>query len=109
MSNGHSQWLLSGHTRNCLAKTHYMLPITLMFQVREVDGHKLLQIRNPWANDVEWNGPWSDFSPEWTDRMKHKLKYSPQVANKLHFSSFLHLQSSCHFLLHGDGNNYSHS
>ncbi len=48
-------------------------------QVREVDGHKLVQIRNPWANEVEWNGPWSDMSPEWTDRMKHKLKYTPQV------------------------------
>lgn len=47
--------------------------------MREVDGHKLVQIRNPWANEVEWNGPWSDSSPEWTDRMKHKLKHVPQV------------------------------
>lgn len=45
-----------------------------------MDGHKLVQIRNPWANEVEWNGPWSDSSPEWTDRMKHKLKHIPQVA-----------------------------
>lgn len=50
-----------------------------VLQVREVDGHKLIQIRNPWANEVEWNGPWSDSSPEWTDRMKHKLKHVPQV------------------------------
>lgn len=47
--------------------------------MREVDGHKLVQIRNPWANEVEWNGPWSDSSLEWTDRMKHKLKHVPQV------------------------------
>ncbi|XP_021595094.1 calpain-type cysteine protease DEK1 isoform X3 [Manihot esculenta] len=49
-----------------------------LLQVREVDGHKLVQIHNPWANEVEWNGPWSDSSPEWTDRMKHKLKDDPQ-------------------------------
>lgn len=56
-----------------------MSNILLNFQVREVDGHKLIQIRNPWANEVEWNGPWADTSPEWTDRMKHKLKHIPQV------------------------------
>lgn len=50
-----------------------------LLQVKEVDGHKLVQIRNPWANEVEWNGPWSDSSTEWTDRMKHKLKYMSQV------------------------------
>lgn len=44
-----------------------------------MDGHKLVQIRNPWANEVEWNGPWSDSSSEWTDRLKHKLKHVPQV------------------------------
>ncbi|KAK9169580.1 hypothetical protein Syun_001720 [Stephania yunnanensis] len=49
-----------------------------LLQVREVDGHKLVQIRNPWANEVEWNGPWSDSSPEWSDRMRHKLKHVPQ-------------------------------
>ncbi|KAL7037818.1 hypothetical protein ACKWTF_009372 [Chironomus riparius] len=25
----------------------------------------LLRLRNPWGNDVEWNGPWSDKSAEW--------------------------------------------
>lgn len=25
----------------------------------------LLRIRNPWGNEAEWNGPWSDGSPEW--------------------------------------------
>ncbi|KAH0895228.1 LOW QUALITY PROTEIN: hypothetical protein HID58_057657, partial [Brassica napus] len=50
-----------------------------VLQVREVDGHRLVQIRNPWANEVEWNGPWSDSSPERSDRMKHKLKHVLQV------------------------------
>ncbi|XP_017779020.1 PREDICTED: calpain-A-like isoform X2 [Nicrophorus vespilloides] len=25
----------------------------------------LLRLRNPWGNDTEWNGAWSDQSPEW--------------------------------------------
>ncbi|XP_023725352.1 calpain-A isoform X5 [Cryptotermes secundus] len=25
----------------------------------------LIRIRNPWGNEAEWNGPWSDKSPEW--------------------------------------------
>ncbi|XP_075633983.1 calpain-type cysteine protease DEK1-like [Castanea sativa] len=28
------------------------------------------------AMALNMNGPWSDSSPEWTDRMKHKLKHS---------------------------------
>jgi calpain, invertebrate len=25
----------------------------------------LLRLRNPWGNEAEWNGPWSDSSSEW--------------------------------------------
>ncbi|XP_026279609.1 calpain-A isoform X4 [Frankliniella occidentalis] len=25
----------------------------------------LIRLRNPWGNEAEWNGPWSDQSPEW--------------------------------------------
>ncbi|XP_055380828.1 calpain-A-like [Condylostylus longicornis] len=25
----------------------------------------LLRLRNPWGNEAEWNGAWSDHSPEW--------------------------------------------
>jgi hypothetical protein len=61
-----------------------------IFQVREVDGHKLVQIRNPWANEVEWNGPWSDSSPEWTERMKHKLMHVLQVlASRYHVLAYI--------------------
>lgn len=63
--------------------------LLLNIQVREVDGHKLIQIRNPWANEVEWNGPWADSSPEWTDRMKHKLKHVPQVCPYALFARFV--------------------
>lgn len=63
-----------------------------VMQVKEVDGHKLVQIRNPWANEVEWNGPWSDSSPEWTDRMKHKLKHVPQSKDGIFWMSWQDFQ-----------------
>ncbi|ONK69723.1 uncharacterized protein A4U43_C05F26050 [Asparagus officinalis] len=63
-----------------------------LLQVKEVDGHKLVQIRNPWANEVEWNGPWSDSSSEWTDRMKHKLKHVPQSKDGIFWMSWQDFQ-----------------
>ncbi|CAL9189957.1 unnamed protein product [Musa hybrid cultivar] len=63
-----------------------------ILQVREVDGHKLIQIRNPWANEVEWNGAWSDTSPEWSDRMKHKLKHVPQSKDGIFWMSWQDFQ-----------------
>lgn len=63
-----------------------------LLQVKEVDGHKLVQIRNPWANEVEWNGPWSDSSAEWTDRMKHKLKYISQTKDGIFWMSWQDFQ-----------------
>ncbi|XP_068636405.1 calpain-type cysteine protease DEK1-like isoform X1 [Aristolochia californica] len=63
-----------------------------VLQVREVDGHKLVQIRNPWANEVEWNGPWSDSSPEWTDRMRHKLRHVPQSKDGIFWMSWQDFQ-----------------
>ena len=31
----------------------------------EVGGIRLVSLRNPWGNEAEWNGPWSDRSAEW--------------------------------------------
>ncbi|RUS84596.1 hypothetical protein EGW08_007623 [Elysia chlorotica] len=34
--------------------------------VREVKGVPLIRIRNPWGNEREWTGAWSDESSEWS-------------------------------------------
>ncbi|CAJ1373101.1 unnamed protein product [Effrenium voratum] len=38
----------------------------------EVDGHRLICSRNPWASH-EWTGPWSDASNKWNDERRKKL------------------------------------
>ena len=38
----------------------------------------LLRIRNPWGNETEWNGPWSDNSPEWNyvpAEQRHQMNF----------------------------------
>lgn len=32
----------------------------------------LIRLRNPWGNEAEWNGPWSDQSPEWRFIPEHE-------------------------------------
>ena len=36
-----------------------------VLQLVEVEGFKLVQLRNPWGSEKEWNGDWSDASPLW--------------------------------------------
>ncbi|KAH7673269.1 calpain family protein 1, partial [Aphelenchoides avenae] len=50
---------------NGLVKGH-AYSITGMRMVDTPQGKTpLMRIRNPWGNDQEWNGPWSDNSEEW--------------------------------------------
>jgi hypothetical protein len=61
----------------------------------------LIRIRNPWGNETEWNGPWSDGSAEWRyvpDEEKESIGlnfdsdgefYMSYKVNAPTFSSFL--------------------
>lgn len=40
----------------------------------EVDGHKIVQLRNPWGK-FEWKGDWSDHSSLWTEENKKQVNY----------------------------------
>lgn len=64
-SNVSSQGIVFGHAYAIL-------------RVVAVDGHRLMQLRNPWG-DTEWKGDWSDDSRKWTTRLKRKMG---MVANK---------------------------
>jgi hypothetical protein len=47
-----------------------------LIRVKEVEGHRLCMIRNPWGNDQEWNGDWSDNSPLWTPAIQEAVGFS---------------------------------
>lgn len=49
----------------------------------EVDGVKLIQLRNPWGGGLEWKGNWSDDSTKWTGKRKHIVaEYMKRQARK---------------------------
>ena len=47
-----------------------------IYDVRQVDGHQLIKLRNPPGDHEEWKGDWSDESALWTRRLKKKLGWT---------------------------------
>ena len=49
-----------------------------ILDVREVAGHKLLCLRNPWGK-FEWKGDWSDGSDLWSKNTRVKMAIRPDT------------------------------
>lgn len=47
-----------------------------IYDVRCVNGHRLLKLRNPPGDHDEWKGDWGDKSPLWSKKLKKKLGHS---------------------------------
>jgi len=50
-------------SQNTFENNHYVEPSSYMY--RTLGQIPLVRIRNPWGNEAEWTGAWSDGSPEW--------------------------------------------
>jgi calpain-15 len=46
-----------------------------LLDIREVQGHKLCLLRNPWSR-FEWKGDWSDQSRLWTQEIKQAVNFN---------------------------------
>jgi len=46
-----------------------------ILDVRSAQGHKLIKIRNPWGDSMEWNGDFSDNSNLWTESLKKEVGF----------------------------------
>jgi len=59
-----------------------------IYDIRQIDGHRLIKLRNPPGNHEEWKGDWGDKSSLWTKRLKHKFDYSDNLHDNVFFMSF---------------------
>ena len=55
-----------------------------IYDVRAIDGHKLIKLRNPPGDHDEWHGDWGDASPKWKDLDASPT--GPEVAKAVDFS-----------------------
>ncbi|OQR84703.1 hypothetical protein ACHHYP_13038 [Achlya hypogyna] len=60
----------------------------VVYDVREIDGHELVKLRNPPGDHAEWRGDWGDDSPLWTRRLKKHLGVRPDTNDNTFWMSF---------------------
>ncbi|KAL9110156.1 MAG: hypothetical protein Q9227_005216 [Pyrenula ochraceoflavens] len=77
-STGHlSDWLDTGRSRSDAFSVKGIINrhAYSVVEAREIEGKKLLKVRNPWGKS-EWTGAWSDGSAEWTSEWMTKLNHT---------------------------------
>lgn len=58
--------IVEAKTPEGLVKGHaYSVTKVQVVDIESTQKLQLIRLRNPWGNDVEWNGAWSDKSQEW--------------------------------------------
>ncbi|KAF0776280.1 hypothetical protein AaE_000020, partial [Aphanomyces astaci] len=80
LGNKSNRFLMGAGTITSDNADHEILDTGLVFgacyciyDIREIDGHQLLKLRNPPGDHAEWRGDWGDDSPLWTRRLKKHL------------------------------------
>ena len=41
-----------------------------IMNLHNINGERVVEMRNPWGDENEWNGRWSDNSPLWTNDLR---------------------------------------
>lgn len=60
----------------------------IVYDIKMVDNYRLIKLRNPPGDHQEWKGDWSDRSPLWTKRLKHKAGYRDDDKDNTFFMSY---------------------
>ena len=68
-----------------------------VLRVVEIEGHQLIQLRNPPGNHGEWQGDWGDNSPLWNRRLKGLLELVDDDDDGMFWMSF---DDFCHSFRH---------
>ncbi|KDO29157.1 hypothetical protein SPRG_05401 [Saprolegnia parasitica CBS 223.65] len=95
LSHKRNRFLLGAGTISSDNADHEILDTGLVFgacyvvyDVREIDGHELVKLRNPPGDHPEWRGDWGDDSPLWTRRLKKHLGIRPDANDNTFWMSF---------------------
>ena len=70
-----------------LLSNHFYSVLSLFEQQDHGKQLRLLQLRNPWGSETEWEGAWSDAAEEWASH--------PELASQLPRNSLVKAKTAC--------------